>query len=132
LSEVAVRQRLTVFERSFFGPQILKIPLFLSFAPPDGFVGWASPTNHLTRLIDANERSLKSLAKISAHQGSSFSQFGGTENGEQSPPYKTLPERLKICPLPAMSPKLADEVAKNNKNLCGFFSFVGSRAGYES
>jgi hypothetical protein len=28
-----------------------------------------------------------------------------------------------------MRPKLADQVAKNNKNLFGFFIFVGSRLG---
>jgi hypothetical protein len=37
-----------------FGQQIAKFSLFLAhraIRPPEGFVGWALPTNHLTRLL---------------------------------------------------------------------------------
>jgi hypothetical protein len=48
LSEVIVRQRLTVFGHTFFVPQISRISLFLiplATRTPRDFVGWALPTN---------------------------------------------------------------------------------------
>jgi hypothetical protein len=46
--------------------------------------------------------------------------------------HSTTAQMLKSYRLPAMRPKLAEEVAKFQKNLFGFFIFVGSRLGFES
>jgi hypothetical protein len=43
-----------------------------------------------------------------------------------------LPEWLKNCRSPLMSPRIADRVAKKKQNLFGLFVFVRSRLGFES
>jgi hypothetical protein len=120
LPKVSIRQRLTVFGRSFFVPQISEFSLFLvdcAHRTPQ----WPVARTWPSRLVAAASRRIRGKSGIPAAANLSLIRLGGL-----------LLEWLKSNRSPLMRPKLADQVAKNNKNLFEFFIFVGSRLGLRS